>query len=185
MTSEEEEEEDDMILGEGQQRQRERETHRDQSTTLNRVEREAGDNRAERVASSSSSFAERAGPHSLTHSVLSHQTLTHLTLPVQSSLSLCPLFHLSSSQSPNLIFHSLHFLSSTMAAPTTRPRSDSGTIPSMETAHEEFKDNTVIIGRYFLRHPLLIVLIRHAPTHSPRCLRRPCKEEGMYHLCTR
>lgn len=29
-----------------------------------------------------------------------------------------------------------------------RPRSLSGTIPSMETSHHELKDNTVIIGAY-------------------------------------
>lgn len=28
-----------------------------------------------------------------------------------------------------------------------RQRSDSGTIPSMETSHDELKDNTIIIGQ--------------------------------------
>ena len=31
-----------------------------------------------------------------------------------------------------------------------RPRSASGTIPSMEASHEELKDNTIIIGRRVL-----------------------------------
>jgi len=49
-----------------------------------------------------------------------------------------------------------------------RERSLSGTIPSMETAHDELKDNTIIIGMYpmpylFYGIGLLVHLLR-----SPR-----------------
>ena len=33
---------------------------------------------------------------------------------------------------------------------TTRPRAMSGTIPSMESSHDELKDNTIIIGTILL-----------------------------------
>jgi glucose-6-phosphate 1-dehydrogenase len=32
----------------------------------------------------------------------------------------------------------------------TRPRAPSGTIPSMETTHDELKDNTIIVGQLLI-----------------------------------
>lgn len=47
----------------------------------------------------------------------------------------------------------------------TRERSLSGTIPSMETSHEELKDNTIIIGAWYL-----VISCTNSPTDCPQSL---------------
>lgn len=42
-----------------------------------------------------------------------------------------------------------------------RQRSMSGTIPSMETLHDDLKDNTIIVGRYFLKLSTFLLRISH------------------------
>ena len=44
-----------------------------------------------------------------------------------------------------------------------RPRSASGTIPSMEASHEELKDNTIIIGTRVLIPVYARALTRRPP----------------------
>ena len=45
-----------------------------------------------------------------------------------------------------------------------RERSMSGTIPSMETAHDDLKDNTIIVGVYHF--PCLLIYT----SHGAQCL---------------
>ena len=45
----------------------------------------------------------------------------------------------------SFLHHCPHSLC-TRSTMTTRPRAMSGTIPSMESSHDELKDNTIIIG---------------------------------------
>jgi hypothetical protein len=61
----------------------------------------------------------------------------------------------------SLYIHHLPFLLATM---TTRPRAMSGTIPSMETSHNQLKDNTVIIGTLL---PAITPFHHTAPLISP------------------
>lgn len=71
--------------------------------------------------------------------------------------------------------HLDHYPHLNHSAIMTRERSLSGTIPSMETSHEELKDNTIIVGTACPPPRLAVIL---SLFDSPRCLRRSRKEKG-------